>query len=113
MTPLAPAAPGARDPWFPPFVMALLIVLPLATGLLARATAPAGYVYSGFLNPGDDVNFYYSFIRQARDGHWLFTNHNVASPHPAVLVNLQWLAVGKLAAKDREAALRVLEESES
>jgi hypothetical protein len=45
-----------------------------------------------------DYNAYYSFIRQSRDGLWLFHNQFTPEPHENCFFDLEWLAAGKLAA---------------
>ncbi|MBN1130873.1 MAG: hypothetical protein JXA71_17930 [Chitinispirillaceae bacterium] len=42
----------------------------------------------------EDQNMYFSFIRQAYDGHVIFKNNLTSLQHSRVFLNLQWLAVG-------------------
>ena len=65
--------------------------IPYAT---ARSASPAGYEFGGRLRWVDDLNMYFSFIRQAADGHALFVNRLTHEPHAPVFFNPQWLAVG-------------------
>jgi hypothetical protein len=94
-SPMAAVA-ARRDRWFLPVVIALLLLVPVVPGLVARASAPPGLRYAGVPHAGQDANFYYSFVRQARDGRWMFQNLHTTEPHAAALVNVQWLAVGML-----------------
>jgi hypothetical protein len=41
---------------------------------------------------------YFSFIRQATEGHWLFVNRLTSLDHQPVLLNVEWFAVGRLIA---------------
>jgi hypothetical protein len=85
---------ASRDRWFLATVVAVLLVLPFVPWALARSSVPAGFRHGGLLNPGQDFNLYYSFVRQAREGRWTFANLHTTDPHPPALVNAQWLAVG-------------------
>jgi len=70
-------------------VIAILVTsLPYIYGWLAT---PVGRQYTGIheLTPGD-VNVYYSFIEQARQGHFLFQNLYSPEVKPAVLFHPQW-----------------------
>ena len=83
-----------HDAWFVATAIASLFVVTLVPHLLARTHAPPGYVYTGFLTAGHDTSAYYSFVHQAREGRWLFENRHTGDPHPAALVNVQWLLAG-------------------
>src|SRR5581483_7937854 len=54
-------------------------------------------VFSGILEHSFDVNNYLAYAAQAQSGEWLFHNPMTAEPHRAVLFNLEWLMIGKLA----------------
>jgi len=44
-----------------------------------------------------DFHSYFAFMRQARDGQWLFHSPYTSEPHAPALFNLEWLVFGKLA----------------
>ena len=44
-----------------------------------------------------DFNSYFAFMRQARDGQWLFHSPYTSEAHAPALFNLEWLVFGKLA----------------
>ncbi|MDZ4860098.1 MAG: hypothetical protein SGI88_14060 [Candidatus Hydrogenedentes bacterium] len=56
---------------------------------------PKGEMFLGQVALADDVNSYYSFIRQAAQGHWVFRNTMTYIDHAPVFVNIEWLALGK------------------
>ena len=64
--------------------------------LLGSRWAPRGSVYDGLVGMIDDQNMSYSFIRQASEGDWLFVNRLTHLPHKPALLNLEWLAVGRM-----------------
>lgn len=66
--------------------------LPYVAGRLACAARDC--VLNGPLIWEADQNMYFSFIRQAADGHLLFLNRLTHLPHSAVFFNPQWLLVG-------------------
>ena len=66
--------------------------------LLGSRWAPHGTIYDGFVGMIDDQNMSYSFIRQATEGDWLFINRLTHIPHDKALLNLEWLAAGRLTA---------------
>ena len=66
--------------------------------LLGERWAPVGTVYDGLVGMTSDQNMAYSFIRQAAEGHWLFVNRLTHIDHQPVLLNIEWLAVGRLTA---------------
>jgi hypothetical protein len=59
---------------------------------------PPGRVFVGTFHWIDDFYNYVAFAQQAEDGFWVFRNKLVPEDHPAVLVNLEWLLVGRLSA---------------
>jgi hypothetical protein len=60
----------------------------------ARAAAPPGHAFGGHVYYLDDLSMYFSFIRQAADGNWLFVDRLTHVPHAPAFFNLEWLAVG-------------------
>lgn len=57
-----------------------------------------------------DFHSYFAFMRQARDGQWLFHSPYTSEAHAPALFNLEWLIFGKLArliGGSLEAALHV------
>jgi hypothetical protein len=60
--------------------------------------APVGTVFDGFLGLVHDQNMYFSYIRQGAEGDWLFVNRLTHIPHKPALLNIEWLAVGRLMA---------------
>lgn len=73
----------------------LLTSLPYLYGYL---TKPAGTVFlgTGFFNPGD-LPVYYSYIEQAKNGHWLFKDLFTSEAGQLPFINLLWLVIGWLA----------------
>jgi hypothetical protein len=57
-----------------------------------------GMVFGGLLPPIEDQDAYFSFIRQAADGHWLFVNRLTSMDHDPVFINPQWWLVGRIMA---------------
>ncbi len=76
-------------------VVAVVTEIPF---LLGSRWAPRGTVYDGLVGVTDDQNMYFSFIRQAAEGRWLFVDRLTHLDHQPVLLNLEWLAVGRLMA---------------
>lgn len=79
----------------------------VALGLLVVASIPYVIAYTrpdptgpfqGHLTFDPDFNAYFGFIRQAKQGQWLFYNPFTPEPHNACFFNLEWLLIGKLAA---------------
>jgi hypothetical protein len=62
----------------------------------ANRHAPPGSWFVGQVWHGNDINTYYSFMRQAAAGRWLFTNNMTYLDHAPVFFNLEFLAFGKL-----------------
>lgn len=60
----------------------------------AIAKAPEGTRFIGQLVHADDINSYYSFIRQAASGHIVFRNAMTHIPHAPAFVNLEFLLAG-------------------
>jgi len=88
-----------RNDWA--ILLSLAGLLAVATYLLscipyeyAEAHAPQGSSFIGQVAVIEDVNGYFSYIRQAAEGHWLFRNAMTHMQHEPVFVNVEWLAVG-------------------
>lgn len=62
---------------------------------LVEANTPDKHVPVGLVSLAMDIFSYYSFIWQAAEGHWVFTNAMTSEPCDRVFCNLQWLALGK------------------
>ncbi len=85
-------------------VIALFIGI-ISLALFAESSVPYFYAEKKCL-PGDkflgqiiytpDQNMYFSFIRQARDGHFVFNNRLTYIPNKPVFVNLQFWLVGTI-----------------
>lgn len=60
----------------------------------AGQRAPENTSFVGQIAVADDVNSYFSFIRQAESGHILFQNNMTHIEHRRVFVNLEWLVLG-------------------
>jgi hypothetical protein len=57
---------------------------------------PPSATFLGQVAHTTDQNMYFSFIRQAYDGNFLFNNRLTATPNQGAFVNLQFLAVGRV-----------------
>ncbi len=89
---------------------AALAVLTSAPYLAGMLLSFPGTRFDHILNFQADFHSYLAFLRQARDGAWLFRNPYTPEPHTAALFNLEWLVFGKLArllGGSLEAALHV------
>jgi hypothetical protein len=97
----AAGAPGRLARGEAAFVAAFAGALALATSLpyaVAWTRPFPDSRFDGHLVFDADFNAYLAFMRQARDGAWLFYNPFTPEPHAPVLLNLGWLAAGRLAA---------------
>jgi hypothetical protein len=65
---------------------------------LGHRWAPPGTVFDGLTGMTHDQNMYFSFIRQGAEGRWLFSNRLTHVEHEPAMLNLEWLAVGRLIA---------------
>jgi hypothetical protein len=90
---------------FPLLLAALLFAVTEAPYARGRASSPPGSEFVGHLYYFDDLNMYFSFIRQAADGHLLFVDRLTYVAHRPVFFNLEWLGVGR--------AMRVLAGSDN
>jgi hypothetical protein len=64
--------------------------------VLAEMKLPAHRKFLGQIAAYPDQNMYFSFIRQAHDGQWLFNNRLTYQPSDRTFLNIEWLAVGKI-----------------
>lgn len=76
-------------------ILITITSLPYLYGYLVR---PADTVFLGIgvFNPVDPP-VYYSYIEQAKSGHWLFKDLFTSEPGQKPFLNLLWLAIGGLA----------------
>jgi hypothetical protein len=79
-------------------VWLLLAGLTTAPYLHAWLHPVSGYRFLGFFFQIEDIYNYLSYVQQAEDGAFAFVNKLGDPKLPASLVNLEWLAVGRLAA---------------
>ncbi|HJT81777.1 MAG TPA: hypothetical protein VJ719_11300, partial [Chthoniobacterales bacterium] len=63
---------------------------------LADRYKPAHSAFLGQLVYTNDQDMYFSFIRQAWEGHNLFNNRLMGAPNEAAFLNLEFLAVGRV-----------------
>jgi hypothetical protein len=77
-------------------VAALVFAIGEIPYLAARAASPPEHRFGGVLQWVDDLNMYFSFIRQAADGRFLFANRLTHLPHDPAFFNPEFLAVGLL-----------------
>jgi hypothetical protein len=75
-----------------------LSVLTSLPYLRARLAPPPGKTFIGVFHWSDDFYNYLGFVQQAQDGAFLFRDKLQIEPDPPSLVNLEWWAVGRLAA---------------
>lgn len=59
---------------------------------------PAEAIFNSQLFYINDQNMYFSFIRQAADGHFIFENRLTHIPHKPALINFEWFLVGRIMA---------------
>jgi hypothetical protein len=83
-----------------PVVLVFLFLAGVSGALLLRATLtpPKGTVFVGTFYYPDDFYNYLSYVEQAERGELVFRNKLVDPSLPPSLVNLEWLAVGRLSA---------------
>jgi hypothetical protein len=80
------------------FVFLLLAAVSVSLALRAWLDPPRGFVFVGTFYGVDDFYNYLSYVEQAERGAFVFRN-KLADPTLAPsLVNLEWLAVGRLSA---------------
>lgn len=88
----------ATTAWWVAGLSALVFAITEIPYRYAERYAPEGARFVGQIAMSDDINSYYSFIRQASSGHWLFRNNMTHVEHGRVFANLEWLALGKFMA---------------
>lgn len=76
-------------------LLMLFSTLPYFYGYLVRPTGTT-FLGTGFFHPGD-LLVYYSYIEQAKDGHWLFKDMFTAETDQKPFINLLWLTIGGIA----------------
>jgi hypothetical protein len=83
-----------------PVLFAWLLLTAVSASLLLRAwlTPPKGTAFVGTFFYVDDFFNYMTSVEQAQRGELVFRSKLVPPSFPPVLVNLEWLAVGRLAA---------------
>lgn len=64
--------------------------------LIAEFKTPPGQQFLGQVNNYPDYNQYFSYIHQSYEGKWLFDNRVTYLPSRPILLNLEWLGLGKL-----------------
>lgn len=91
--------------WFARHERTCVIVLVIALSILsfiphiaAFTHTPAGfrYVWSNYPGSPHDINSYFTWIRQASDGDWLFNLKYTSEPTPRVVFHPLFLAMGLL-----------------
>lgn len=87
---------SVRVSWFPLTIALLVAAVTQVPYWLGRHWAPAETVYDGLVGMPHDQNMYFSFMRQAAEGDWLFINRLTSLDHGPALFNLEWLIVGRL-----------------
>lgn len=85
-----------RNGWLPTVLALAVFAITQVPFWLGDRWAPEGTVYDGLVGMVDDQNMYFSFIRQAAEGDWLFVNRLTHVEHQPALFNVEWLAVGRL-----------------
>jgi hypothetical protein len=78
------------------FITIIVYLITEIPYLVAYSKTPPGRMFVGQLAFLNDQNMYFSFIRQAANGHLLFINRLTFMPQHPVFINLEWLLVGKV-----------------
>jgi hypothetical protein len=98
-TPVCPSA-DFLSLRFKVWTTVLFISLSFALGsvpfLIAEHKTPPNQVFLGQVNNYPDYSMYFSFVRQSYDGKWLFNNTETFQPSRRIIVNLEWLGLGKI-----------------
>jgi hypothetical protein len=83
-----------------PVLLVWLLLVAISASLLLRAwlTPPKGTAFVGTFFYVDDFFNYLSSVEQAQRGELVFRSKLASPSFPPALVNLEWLAVGRLAA---------------
>src|SRR5262249_8682905 len=87
-----------REFWFPALFAAALALLTSIPYILCEVLSFPGSRFNPALHFDADFNAYFPFMRQSAAGQWLFYNPFTSERHAPVFFNLEWLALGKLAA---------------
>ena len=77
----------ARDTWFVVAAIVVFFLVTLLPDVIGHTHATDDRRYIGPFGLDDELNLYYSFISQARDGAWLFENRLTTVSHPARWLN--------------------------
>ncbi len=79
-------------------LIAALSVVSFLPHIAAYVHAPAGsnYIWSNYPGSSHDTNSYFTWIRQASDGDWLFNLKYTAEPTPRLVFHPLFLAMGLL-----------------
>lgn len=94
-----PAARKVRAvAWWPLLTTAIVYGITQVPFWLGERWAPENAVFDGLTGMVADQHMYFSFIRQAAEGHWLFENRLTHLEHQPAMFNLQWALVGRLQA---------------
>jgi hypothetical protein len=93
MTTSPGAPPAARSVLL---VGTLLATLTTAPYVLAWHEPPRGSRFLGFFFQIEDIYNYLTYVQQAEDGALLFVNKAAGPDQRPVLVNVEWLLVGRL-----------------
>ncbi len=89
------AVPAARAVLLVGTLLATLTTVPY---VLAWREPPPGSRFLGFFFQIEDIYNYLSYVQQAEDGALLFVNKATGPDQRPVLVNVEWLLVGRLSA---------------
>jgi hypothetical protein len=79
------------------FVFSLCIMSSIPFALGRRLSFPESQ-FTGHWQFESDTNNYLAYAHQAASGSWLFHNPMTGEPHRNVFFNIEWLAMGKMAA---------------
>lgn len=84
--------------WWPLLTAAFVYGITQVPFWLGERWAPENTVFDGLTGMVADQHMYFSFIRQAAEGHWLFENRLTHLEHRPAMFNLEWSLVGRLQA---------------
>lgn len=93
-----PMSLSRRPDWWPFALILVAFAITEVPFALGDRWAPAETVFDGLTGMTHDQNMYFSFIRQGAEGRWLFSNRLTHLEHGPAMLNLEWLAVGRLVA---------------
>lgn len=86
-----------RIPWWPLVVAGVVLAVTQVPFWLGDRWATGGSVFDRMTGMTHDQNMYFSYIRQGAEGAWLFVDRLTHVEHRPALLNVQWLAVGRIA----------------